>query len=149
MDFHLGLSVLVGLALVIWWNIHRLRQDLRATDGIFLTVYLVLRSNTDPANLEKQWLLSRFCRFRVVPRVGDTLHLENGQYPVVTEVQLRTDRTCTVWCDVDLLEDELDKTAAECSANGWCNDFPEAKFHHAIMSSRLALRSGSGFDRAR
>ena len=93
-----GISLAVVVALVIYLLkvVHDVKENVEATREFYMNVYLVVRSETDPENTKKQWLLEKFCSFRIVPRVGDTLHLANGQYPLVTEVQLRTDGTCTV-----------------------------------------------------
>lgn len=141
--------VIALLCFVILSVVLRIWRVVKEPDAVYVKVYLVLRSEKDPKNIGKQWLLEKFTHFRIVPRVGDTLDLENGQFPVVTEVQLRKDRTCTVWCDVDVIEDELEKTASSYLERfGWYTDTSRPALHHKVYGGkhgRLKRRKGNGF----
>jgi len=120
------------------------RQIEKPDKKYYMNVYLCLRSNDDPSNTSKQWLLSRFTSFRIIPRVGDTLvmALWDEKYPSVTGVKLHTDGICEVWCDLYVpLHEIADKVEKLNQEKKWIIEgSSDPKYHQFVNQTKLSGR---------
>jgi len=124
---------------VILWKVSNIDRSLPST--IYMKVYLCLRPASDPTNVSKQELLDKFNRFRIVPRIGDTLAY-GGQGLKVTETQLHPDTSVTVWCDVIVPDEEMEDRRQSYRDDHWFSSHENPLFRPLLDQDKLTNRLG-------
>jgi hypothetical protein len=132
-----GLSIVIILLIYVLMKLHEIAKPVT----FYMKVFMCLRAETDPTNAKKQGLMERVCNFRIVPRVGDTLHFDYGHYPVVSEVQLRHDGRFEIWCDEIVSDSDIENRRTEYENKGWRSPTHDPKFRPKVDVAKLSQRS--------